>query len=73
MSITSNEEGLVSELFQRRAERGSLGDDRRAVGGTAGGGMRMNMIPKDGGNIVSGSVFFGGTTATGSRTTSATT
>jgi hypothetical protein len=28
---------------------------------TSGGGMRLNAIPKDGGNVVSGSVFLGGT------------
>ena len=28
---------------------------------TSGGGMRLNAIPKDGGNVVSGNVFLGGT------------
>ena len=31
---------------------------------TSWGGMRLNIIPKDGGNIVSGSVFLGGTNGT---------
>jgi hypothetical protein len=31
---------------------------------TSAGGMRLNLIPKDGGNVVSGAVFLGGTNGT---------
>jgi Carboxypeptidase regulatory-like domain len=61
MSITSNEEGLYQSYVNDALTAEVSVTTGAQSAETQGGGVRINMIPKDGGNIVSGSVFVGGT------------
>ena len=56
MPLAYFDDALASEV-ERHDERDSGGHLRRA-------GCGMNIIPKDGGNVVSGAVFLGGTNGT---------
>jgi len=61
MSITSNEEGLYQSYVNDSLTAEVAVTTGAQAAETQGGGVRINMIPKDGGNIVSGQVFIGGT------------
>ena len=60
MSITSNEDCLC-QSYQDDATQVELSVTTSAIPAeTSAGGIRINTIPKDGGNVVSGAVFLGG-------------
>ncbi len=61
MSITSNEEGLYQSYVNDALSAEVSVTTGAQPAETQGGGVRINMIPKDGGNTVSGSAFVGGT------------